>query len=284
MWVLVGSEVRIEDLIRGIIVQSGNDACIVVAEGIAGTEDAFAEQMTRFGEKIGLTGSTFKNSTGWPDPEHRMTAQDLARLARYLINDQSELYAYFAEKEFRWSDITQPNRNPLLFLNAGADGLKTGHTEESGYGLVGSSVRNDRRMILVVNGLTSERERSNESRRLLDVAHREFKTVSLFANGEEVTEASVWNGNRSRIALVVNEDVSAIMHRRVRDDLKVTVSYTGPLPAPISEGDEVGSVLIEAPGMRSKTVALYASQDVGKVGFFGRIFNAIGVMLYGPPA
>jgi D-alanyl-D-alanine carboxypeptidase (penicillin-binding protein 5/6) len=283
MWVLVGSEIRIEDLIRGIIVQSGNDACIVVAEGMSGSEAAFAERMTEFGHKIGLTNSTFRNSTGWPDPEHRMTARDLAFLARYLITEHPELYKYFAETEFEWSDISQPNRNPLLFVNAGADGLKTGHTEESGYGLVGSSIRNNQRMILVVNGLQSNRQRTSESRRLLDIAHREFRSFDLYALGEEVTEANVWNGDRNKVSLVVDQKVTAVMHRMSRDEMKVTVNYTGPLPAPITAGQEVGTLLVEAPGMSAKEFPIYAKEDVGKVGLMGRVMKAIGVMLYGPP-
>jgi D-alanyl-D-alanine carboxypeptidase (penicillin-binding protein 5/6) len=283
MWVLVGSEIRIEDLIRGIIVQSGNDACIVVAEGMSGTEAAFAERMTEFGTKIGLTNSTFRNSTGWPDPEHRMTARDLAVLAQYLITAHPELYKYFAETEFEWSDISQPNRNPLLFVNAGADGLKTGHTDESGYGLVGSSVRNNRRMILVVNGLQSTRQRTSESRRLLDIAHREFRSFDLYALGEEVTKANVWNGDRSKVSLVVDQKITAVMHRMSRDEMKVTVNYTGPLPAPIAAGAQIGTLLVEAPGMSPKEFALYAKDDVGKVGLMGRVMTAIGVMLYGPP-
>ncbi|TNE42662.1 MAG: D-alanyl-D-alanine carboxypeptidase [Alphaproteobacteria bacterium] len=283
MWVMVDTDIRIEDLIQGIIVQSGNDACIVVAEGIAGSEDAFAERMTEFGQRIGLQNSTFRNSTGWPDPNHMMTAHDLALLARYLIKQHPDLYHYFAEQEFSWSDITQPNRNPLLFLNLGADGLKTGHTEESGYGLVGSSVRDGQRMIMVVNGLNSERERASEGRRLLEVAHREFKHLDLFAAGEEVSQATVWNGQAKRVPLVVNDDVKAVLHRRVRDDLKVTVNYSGPLPAPIVAGTQVATLTVEAPGMTTKEVPLYAGADVDKVGFFGRLGSAIGVMLYGPP-
>lgn len=283
MWVMVDTDIRIEDLIQGIIVQSGNDACIVVAEGIAGSEEAFAERMTEFGKRIGLQNSSFANATGWPDPNQMMTAHDLALLARYLINQHPNLYRYFSETEFSWSDITQPNRNPLLFLNVGADGLKTGHTEDSGYGLVGSSVRDGQRMIMVVNGLNSERERANEGRRLLEVAHREFKHMDLFAAGEEVSQAKVWNGVAKRVPLVVNEDVKAVLHRRVRDDLTVTVNYSGPLPAPIAVGTQVATLTVEAPGMTPKEFPLYAGADVGKVGFFGRLGNAIGVMLYGPP-
>jgi len=281
MWVLVDAEVRIEDLIRGIIVQSGNDACIVVAEGMAGSEEAFAEQMTAFGKEIGLTGSTFRNSTGWPDPEHMMTAHDLAVLARHLITEYPDYYAYFAELDFSWSDIKQPNRNPLLFLNVGADGLKTGHTEASGYGLTGSSIRNGRRLILVVNGLGSEKERANESRRLLEIAHREFKAYPLFAAGDEVVAANVWNGKRSTVPLVVEGDVKVQLHRKARRDLDVRVTYQDPIAAPVVAGTQVGMLKINAPGMAERQVPIFAGEDVAPNGVFGRLVTAIDTLISG---
>jgi len=281
MWVLVDAEVRIEDLIRGIIVQSGNDACIVVAEGMAGSEEAFAEQMTAFGKEIGLTGSTFRNSTGWPDPEHMMTAHDLAVLARHLITEYPDYYAYFAELDFSWSDIKQPNRNPLLFLNVGADGLKTGHTEASGYGLTGSSIRNGRRLILVVNGLGSEKERANESRRLLEIAHREFKAYPLFAAGDEVVAANVWNGKRSTVPLVVEGDVKVQLHRKARRDLDVRVTYQDPIAAPVVAGTQVGMLKINAPGMAERQLPIFAGEDVAPNGVFGRLVTAIDTLISG---
>lgn len=281
MWVLVGTQISIADLLRGIIIQSGNDACIVVAEGMDGTEEAFAERMTKFGREIGLTNSVFKNATGWPDPEHHMTAQDLATLARYLVTEHPELYKLFAETEFEWSDIRQPNRNPLLLMNMGADGLKTGHTEASGYGLVGSAVRGDRRLIVVVNGLNSSSERAKESRRLLNIGFREFKSYELFAAGTEVGRAQVWMGERPRVPLTVNSSVKVNVHRRARDGLVVKLAYTAPVRAPVQIGDEVGVLRIEAPGMVPKSVPVYAAEDVGKTNFTGRILEALAFKLYG---
>ncbi len=284
MWVLVDTDVRIEDLLRGVIVQSGNDACIVLAEGVAGTEEAFAERMTEFGKKIGLRNSTFKNSTGWPHPEHRTTAYDLSVLSRYLINEFPEHYAIFAETEFTWNDIKQENRNPLLFLDLGADGLKTGHTEESGYGLTASAVRDGRRMIISFNGLDSKRQRSSEARRLIDASFREFKSYDLLASGEEVVQAKTWNGTLSRVPLVVNDDVRVVMHRSARSDMQVKVKYQSPLQAPIAAGQEVGSLVVSAPGIEDRSVPLYAGKDVGQVGFVGHMMTAVGHLLYGPPA
>lgn len=281
MWVLVGTEISIADLLRGIIVQSGNDACIVVAEGMEGSEEAFAERMTKFGREIGMTNSVFKNSTGWPDPEHVMSARDLAVLARYLITEHPDLYKFFAETEFEWSDINQPNRNPLLLMNMGADGLKTGHTEASGYGLVGSALRGDRRIIVVVNGLRSSSERAGESRRLLNIGFREFKSYELFAAGSEVGRAQVWMGESPRVPLTVHEPVKVNVHRRARKGLVVKLAYTGPVKAPLQAGDQVGVLKVEAPGMAPKSVPVYAATDVEKTGFTGRILEAIAFKLYG---
>src|SRR3546814_548920 len=194
MFVEVGSQVRVEDLLRGVIVQSGNDACIVLAEGLAGSEEAFAEIMNETGREFGMTGSHFTNATGWPDPDQRVTARDLATLAKRTILDHPEYYHYYGEKEFTWSDIRQGNRNPLLYRDIGADGLKTGHTEEAGYGLTASAVQDGRRLILVVNGLPSMQARADESDRLLSWGFREFDNYALFKAGDTVDEATVWPG------------------------------------------------------------------------------------------
>lgn len=281
MWVLVGTEISVADLLRGIIVQSGNDACIVVAEGLDGTEEAFAERMTRFGKEIGLTNSVFKNATGWPDPEHVMSSRDLAVLARYLITEHPKLYSMFGETEFKWSDIRQPNRNPLLLMNMGADGLKTGHTEASGYGLVGSAVRGNRRIIVVLNGLRSGSERAKESRRMLNVGFREFKSLELFAAGADVGRAQVWMGEKARVLLTVKDPVKVNIHRRARKGLAVKLVYTGPVEAPVAKGDQVGTLEIEAPGMTSKSIPVYAAEDVEKTGVMGRIIESLSYKLYG---
>lgn len=273
MFVEVGDRVSIENLLRGIIIQSGNDACIVVAEGLSGTEDAFAREMTKRGREIGLTSSTFKNSTGWPDPEHRMTARDLNLLALRTILDFPQYYHYFAETDFTWSDITQSNRNPLLYKNMGADGLKTGHTQEAGYGLTASAVRDGRRLVLVVNGLPSERARSEESERLIEWGFREFSNYELFSAGEEVDRAEVWLGAEESVPLTLAEPVMATLSQREHEEMTVSVLYDAPVPAPITEGQELAVLRISAPGMDPMEYPLYAATDVEKVGPFGRMFE-----------
>ena len=273
MFVEVGDRVSIENLLRGIIIQSGNDACIVVAEGLSGTEDAFAREMTKRGREIGLTSSTFKNSTGWPDPEHRMTARDLNLLALRTVLDFPQYYHYFAETDFTWSDITQSNRNPLLYKNMGADGLKTGHTQEAGYGLTASAIRDGRRLVLVVNGLPSERARSEESERLIEWGFREFSNYELFSAGQEVDRAEVWLGAEESVPLTLSEPVLATLSQREHEEMTVSVLYDAPIPAPIAEGQELAVLRITAPGMEPMEYPLYAATNVEKVGPFGRMFE-----------
>ena len=273
MFVEVGDRVSIENLLRGIIIQSGNDACIVVAEGLSGTEDAFAREMTKRGREIGLTSSIFKNSTGWPDPEHRMTARDLNLLALRTILDFPQYYHYFAETDFTWSDITQSNRNPLLYKNMGADGLKTGHTQEAGYGLTASAIRDGRRLVLVVNGLPSERARSEESERLIEWGFREFSNYELFSAGQEVDRAEVWLGAEESVPLTLEEPVLVTLSQREHEEMTVSVLYDAPVPAPIAEGQELAVLRISAPGMEPMEYPLYAATNVEKVGPFGRMFE-----------
>ena len=263
MFVEVGSQVRVEDLIRGIVVQSGNDACIVVAEGIAGTEDAFADLLNGRAEKIGLKDSHFVNASGWPHPEHVMSARDLAQLARRLVIDFPQYYGYFAELNYTYNDIKQGNRNPLLYKNMGADGLKTGHTQDAGYGLVASAERDGHRLILVVNGLESVNQRSRESARLLNWGFREFGRYELFQAGEEVSDAEVWLGNVGQIPLVIEEPLKIVMPRSARNKMTVTISYDGPVPAPIEKGQTVARLTVAAPGMASVERGLVAGADVG---------------------
>ncbi len=282
MFVEVGTEVRVEDLLRGVIVQSGNDACIVLAEGLAGSEEAFAELMTKRGKEIGLRDSIFANSTGWPDPNQRMSARDLAHLASLIIRDHPEYYGFFAEKEFVWSEIRQGNRNPLLYRNIGADGLKTGHTEEAGYGLTASAVQDGRRLVLVVTGLGSVKERATESTKLLTWGFRQFDNYALLAAGEEVAEASVWLGEAATVPMVTTEEVVVTLGRDARRDMKVSVSYDGPLPSPVVSGDPIGQLTITAPGMEEpKVVPLVAGADVPRLGPFGRIMASIKHLIFG---
>jgi len=281
MFAEVNSRISIENLIRGVIIQSGNDACIAIAEGLSGSEEAFAEEMTRRGRELGLKQATFRNSTGWPDPDHRMTAIDLATLARHHIYDLGDYYHYYSEPEFTWNGITQTNRNPLLYFNMGVDGLKTGHTEESGYGLVASAERNGRRLILVTNGLSSERERAEESERLLQWGFREFESYELFVAGEVVENAEVWQGTYDLVPLVVAEEVKLILTRAARRDMTVTVNFDGPVPAPIRAGQEIGTLVISAPDTPTNTFPVYAGANVDQIGLFGRAVSSLLQMIEG---
>ena len=283
MWVQEGTQIRVEDLLRGIIVQSGNDACIVVAEALAGTEERFAEMMTERGVEIGLKNSVFKNATGWPDPEHLTTAEDLALIARYIVTNHPEYYDYYKEVEFTWEGIRQPNRNPLLYVDSTADGLKTGHTEASGYGLVGSALRKGRRLIVVVNGLDSEKERKIHSKRLLDIGFREFKNYDLYAAGTKIEKAKVWNGRKGTVGLEVRQPISVVMHRRARKDIKASINYTGPLKAPIDSSQQVGTLVISAPGLAPLEYPIFPIEDVSKTGMFGQMGTALKHLLLPKP-
>src|ERR1700682_3058092 len=207
----VCDQIRVDDLIRGIVIQSGNDACIVVAEHVGGSEEGCARLMNAEAKRIGLTRSTFVNSDGMPDPAQNVTAHDLALLARHIIKNYPDYYRYFGEREFTWSKITQPNRNLLLTTYPGADGLKTGHTAESGYGITASAVQDARRLIVVINGMTSEAERAAEARRLLDIGFHEFKTYALFKPGEVVGEAEVWAGELHSLPLSARQAVNLML-------------------------------------------------------------------------
>ena len=281
MFVEVGKEVPVEDLLRGVIVQSGNDACIVLAEGLAGSEEAFADAMTTRAREIGMTGSSFTNATGWPDPGHRMTARDLAILAQRTIADFPEYYAYYAETSYTWNEIKQGNRNPLLYRNTGADGLKTGHTEEAGYGLTGSAVRNDRRLIVVVNGLPSIKARADESHRLLAWGFRDFDNYNLFAAGDTVDQADVWLGVSETVPLVTPEDVIVTLPRKERAKMKATVKYDGPIATPIEEGQQLATLVVSAPGIADTEVPLLAGGSVERQGAFGRLVSGIRYMVFG---
>ncbi|PKR59438.1 D-alanyl-D-alanine carboxypeptidase [Thalassospira lohafexi] len=281
MFVEVNSDVSVSDLLHGIIVQSGNDAAIVVAEGLAGTEDAFATEMTEEARNIGMTKSVFKNATGWPAEGHLVTVHDLATLARDTIRNFPELYKLYSVKEFTYNGIRQPNRNPLLGTSAGVDGLKTGHTETAGYGLTASAERDGRRLILVVNGLGSVRERRTESQKLLDWGFREFDNYDLFAKDETVGSANVWLGAETKVDLVSDKDILLTLPRSARNDMKVSVVYEGPIPAPITKGAQVASLKVEMADQETREFPLYAAHDVGRLGFIGRIGAAIKYLLWG---
>ncbi|MDA9789679.1 D-alanyl-D-alanine carboxypeptidase [Amylibacter sp.] len=271
MFVKQGERVSVENLIRGIIVHSGNDACIVVAENLAGSEADFARIMTARARKLDMNESTFANATGWPDPNHRMSARDLVALANRLMTQFPEYYGYFQERNFTWAKITQNNRNPLLGLGIGADGLKTGHTSEAGYGLVGTARQGDRRVILMINGLQSSSERVAEAERLMNWAFRQFAQETLIKAGKNVAQANVWLGKTNTVALEVADDISALVPYSARDDIKMTVTYDGPLQAPIIKGTELGVLNIDIPGLPSQNYPVFAAADVGAGGILKRM-------------
>lgn len=281
MFVEVGDHVRIGDLLRGIIVQSGNDASIVVAEGLSGSEDAFAEAMNRKAEEIGLQNTTLRNATGWPDPEHRMSVHDLARLARHTIQNFPEYYEIYSEKSFTYSDIKQNNRNPVLYSFEGADGLKTGHTEKAGYGLVASAKRDGQRLIFVLAGMESARQRSIESVRMMQWAFRTFRNYKLFAEGEEVENAEVWLGEKVRVPLVTEEPLALTLSPKMREEMKVEVRYEGPIPAPVKAGEPLAELVVTVPGLDPVRRQLVAGEDVEQLGPVGRVGAALAHMIWG---
>jgi serine-type D-Ala-D-Ala carboxypeptidase (penicillin-binding protein 5/6) len=282
MFVDLGSRVRVEDLLHGIIVQSGNDACIVVAEALGGTEEAFSEQMTRRGRELGLTHSVFKNASGWPDPDHLMSARDLATLATIIIKQYPQYYKIFGEKEFTYNNIRQHARNPLLYQDIGADGLKTGHTEEAGYGLTASAVRDGRRLVMVLAGLPRPGDRAREAAGLLDHGYRNFKNYQLFARGDAVEQADVWLGNIGSVPLLAQEDVWVSLTTDGRRDLRVKVLYDGPIPAPIANGSQLAELEITAPGLEPRRIPLIAGDTVQAASMFGRVTSALGYLIWGP--
>ncbi len=271
MFVEAGESVRVEDLIRGIIVQSGNDACVVVAEGLYGTEEAFAAAMTRRAGELGLNETVLKNSSGWPEPGHVMSAEDLVALSRLIIEDFPEYYAIFDETEFTWNGITQANRNPLLGLGLGADGLKTGHTTEAGYGLTGSAVQNGQRIVFVVSGLGGVDERAAESAAIVKWAFGAFETLRFFEAEEVVAEAEVWLGATDRVALVAAQPIRMLAPQGARAGVSARVVYQGPIEAPIATGQPLGQLVVEAPGMEPARFDLVAGGDVPRGGLRVRI-------------
>ena len=272
----------VRDLIHGIIVNSGNDACVVVAEGLAGSEEAFAKQMTERATALGMTASNFANSSGWPDPSHRMSMHDLGILTLRLIEEFPEEYKIFAETEFNYADRAPDNRfnrNPLLKLGIGADGLKTGHTSEAGYGLVGSAVQGDRRVIVVISGLASEQERAEEAERILNWAFRQFAQKTVANAGVRVAEADVWLGAVAKVGLVPAKDVRILVPALVQDTITAEVIYSGPLAAPVTAGTEVAKLLVHVPDLPDIEVPLLAESDVAKGGFFKRLTTAAKTLI-----
>lgn len=262
MFAQVNSTIRLEDLLRGLVVQSGNDAAIAVAEGIAGTEENFAKLMNERAQAIGMTKSTFRNATGYGHPEQKATVRDLAKLALYIIETYPDLYKLFGEREFTWNKIRQLNRNPLLTMDIGADGLKTGNIDESGYGLIGSAVQNGQRLIVVVNGLKTAKDRANEARKLLDWGFRAFESRQLFAEGQVIGEAQVFGGSSRSLPLVSKRPVRVLVPRGDGEKVTARIIYTGPLKAPIQKGAEVARIQVNRGEMQALEMPLYANEDI----------------------
>ncbi|WP_243368620.1 D-alanyl-D-alanine carboxypeptidase family protein [Microvirga solisilvae] len=262
MFAQVNTQVRLEDLLRGLIVQSGNDAAIAIAEGVAGTEENFSKLMNERARAIGLTKSTFRNATGYGHPEQKATVRDLAKLALYIIETYPDLYKIFGEREFTWNKIRQQNRNPLLTMDIGADGLKTGNIDEAGFGLIGSAVQNGQRLIVVVNGLKTAKDRANESRKLLDWGFRAFESRELFAEGQVVGEAQVYGGSKRSLPLVSKKAVRVLVPRGDGERVTARIIYTGPLKAPIEKGTEVARIQVNRGEMQALEMPLYANEDI----------------------
>lgn len=262
MFAQVNSTVRLEDLLRGLIVQSGNDAAIAIAEGVAGTEENFSKLMNERARAIGLAKSTFRNATGYGHPEQKVTVRDLAKLAIHIIETYPDLYKIFGEREFTWNKIRQQNRNPLLAMDIGADGLKTGNIDESGYGLIGSAVQNGQRLVVVVNGMKTAKDRANEARKLLDWGFRAFESRQLFAEGQVVGEAQVYGGTKRSLPLVSQKAVRVLVPRGDGERVTARIVYTGPLKAPIQKGAEVARLQVNRGEMQALEMPLYANEDI----------------------
>ena len=281
MFVPIGGRIKIEDLLKGMIIQSGNDACLVLAEGLAGSEEAFVELMNRKATEIGLKDSHFANVDGLPNPDHWMTARDLVTLSIRTIKDFPEYYHFYGEMDYEFNNIKQGNRNPLLYKGGGADGLKTGHTEEAGYSLTASVKRDDRRIIVVLGGLPTMKARAQESERLIEWAFREFNDYHLFNVGDKVEDAEVWLGSAPKVPLTVGRDLVVTLPRKSRKDMKVTVEYDRPIPAPVEKGQTVGKLVVTAPDVTPSEVPLVAAADVDRMDAFGRIATLAGYLVWG---
>lgn len=267
-----------EDLIRGIAVQSGNDATVVVAEGLFGTEEAFAAQATARMRELGMSGTTIANSSGWPHPAHRMTLRDLAILATHLIREHGPYYSYLSEREFTWNNITQPNRAPLLGAGVGMDGLKTGHTEEAGYALTGSARQGDRRIVFVFSGLESAAQRNEEAERIINWAFRQFSERRLAEPGQALAEAEVWMGAARSVPLVPAEPVRVLMPVNAVGEIAARVEFQGPVTAPVAQGQALGQLVVTVPGSGEARFPLVAGADVAEGGFAARMRGAALVL------
>jgi serine-type D-Ala-D-Ala carboxypeptidase (penicillin-binding protein 5/6) len=276
MFAPLNSRVKVSDLLQGVVVQSGNDACIILAEGLAGSEEAFAEQMNDYARRIGLKKSNFTNSTGLPNPKHLMTAHELAMLAIHIIEHFPKYYPYFQQKEFRYRTHVFYNRNPLLLANVGADGLKTGFTAESGYGIVGSAVQDGRRLVVVQNGIKSQGGRKDDATRMVNWGFRNFEKFVLFKSDEIVGEALVWGGAQRYVKLRGNGDVSLLLPKNAKQKkLHGEIVYMGPVKAPVRDGDRIGELRVTAEGGITTAAPLVAAESVEKAGVIKQGFDSL---------
>jgi D-alanyl-D-alanine carboxypeptidase (penicillin-binding protein 5/6) len=281
MYAELKSSIPVRDLLRGLLVQSGNDAAIIIAEGIGGSEPAFADLLNKRADELGLKNSRFMNANGLHDPDQKVSARDLAILARHVIRDYPEYYAIFSEPEFTWNNIRQANRNSLIAEGIGVDGLKTGFIKESGYGVVASALRNEQRLILVIAGLQSEAERIAEARRLLDWGFRNFTQVTVFEADEVIADASVYGGVTGRVPLKAEGAIRILVARDAKDSLKARVVYQGPLMAPVEEGKEVGVLRVWDGERLIQETPLYTAGPVGRGALHARAVDALGELLFG---
>jgi len=281
MFLNVNSKAKVSELLRGLIVQSGNDAAIALAEGLAGTEEAFVELMNQEAKELGLERSHFVNATGWPDEGHVMSAKDLAVVALKTIENFPMYYSLYGEKEYTYNKIRQTNRNPLLYVDIGCDGLKTGHTEVGGYSLVASALQNGRRLILVLNGAKTKKQRAADSQALMNWGFTYWVSPKLYNEYDVVETADVWLGEKKQVPLVIDDDVYLTIPRHEFKDLVVELVYQTPIPAPIKAGDVIGKLVVKAPSTGVAEYDLTAGSDVGEAGFFDRIREAIKYLLWG---
>ncbi len=280
MFIQVNTQVSVDDLLHGIIIQSGNDASVAMAEHIAGSEEAFADLMNATAQRLGMTNSHFMNATGLPDPEHYSSANDMAKLARAIIYEDPAHYAIYAQKEFLWNNIKQPNRNLLLWRDKTVDGLKTGHTEEAGYCLVASAVRDNMRLISVVFGTDSEQARAAETQKLLTYGFRFFETRTFYQKGTELAEAQVWKGQQSKLKAGLAQDLTMTLPRGQVEKLKAVMSFNGTLTAPIQQGDVVGKVEVKLDDKVVRSTDLVALETVEEGGLFRRFWDSIRLFFY----
>ncbi len=286
MFIMLNDKVTIEDLLKGIIIVSGNDACVALAEAIAGTESNFAEMMNEKAEEIGLVNTNFTNSSGINDPDNYSTVRDIAIMSKYLIENYPNYYKYFEEKEFTWDrtggdPITQGNRNPLLYKNIGADGIKTGYLAVEKYSLASSVIGEKRRLISVASGFNTKQSRSNDSIKLISWGLRNTNTYEISEKGVPKFKFRTWLGKKDFVNVVTKENIYVTINKKDVKNLKVSIAYSGPIKAPVSKGDKIGDLIVQENEDQIKTIELYANEDVKKVNFFKSLFLSFNYMIWG---